>query len=291
MSKLEDAILEIFDQMFKLTDKEHQEILKMYKKSRDNIKAFVAEVFMKYGQDGKVNYADLQKYNRMATIEKQIKDEIQLDYNDEVKIMVGILALVYAQAFYRTAFALEQNLKVGINFKLLKPEFIKEIVNFNWSGIPFSERIWKNRTSLINSLREALFLGIQNGDSLDKIARAINKLFNVKAYQSLRLIRTESARVITQAQEKLYRDSGVTEKVKWLATLDAKTDSECRELDGKIFDIDDPYKPKIPKHPNCRCCYVPVLDDYQPSKRKDNESKDIIENMTYEEWAEQKNIP
>ena len=33
---------------------------------------------------------------------------------------------------------------------------------------------------------------------------------------------------------------------------------DCHSLDGKIFDIGT--EPTLPRHPNCICCYAPVVD-------------------------------
>ncbi|MFC4182995.1 minor capsid protein [Saccharococcus thermophilus] len=280
----EKEFLKMVDEFFNLSEKEHREVLKLYRKHRDNIKQLVAELFMRYGNDGKVNVSDIPK------IERQMQEEVRNIAVSEVAIVTSILATVFAYAYYRTAYEIEKNIGVAISFSLLRKEVIDEIVNFNWSGIPFSERIWDNTNALVKALRTELYLGIQQGESIDKIAKRIDQQFNSKAYQSQRLIRTETARIISSAQEKIYRDSGVVQKVQWVATLEGNTCEQCAHLDGKQFNLDDETKPTPPKHPNCRCCFIGVVDDYTPSKRKDNETKQVIEYQSYDEWAKSKGI-
>lgn len=55
---------------------------------------------------------------------------------------------------------------------------------------------------------------------------------------------------------KAYKDSGV-KKVKWNTENDDKVCKKCRQLDGKIFDIDN-----VPKkqHWRCRCWLSPVVE-------------------------------
>ena len=280
----EKEFLKMIDELFNLSDKEHREVLKLYRKHRDNIKQLIAELFMRYGNDGKVNVSDIQK------IERQIQEEIRNIAVSEVAIVTTILATVFAHAYYRTAYEIEKSIGVAISFSLLRKEVIDEIIHFNWSGIPFSERIWNNANALVNALRTELYLGIQQGESIDKIAKRIDKLFNSKAYQSQRLIRTESARVISSAQEKIYAESGVVEYLMYTATLDNRTSEICRSRDGKKWRIDDPERPVIPAHPNCRSVWILAIEGYEPTKRKDNETKEIIEYQTYEEWAKSKGI-
>ena len=66
----------------------------------------------------------------------------------------------------------------------------------------------------------------------------------------------------------------------------------CRDLDGKVFDIDD-YKPGTnapPMHCWCRSCIVPYFDDMEMlgkrAARDPETGKTILvpEDMTYREW-------
>lgn len=280
----EKEFLKMVDELFNLSEKEHREVLKLYRKHRDNIKQLIAELFMKYGQDGKVNVSDIPK------IERQMQEEIRNIAVSEVAIVTSILATVFAHAYYRTAYEIEKSIGVAISFSLLRKEVIDEIVNYNWSGTMFSQRIWDNTNALAKALRTELYLGIQQGESIDKIAKRIDKQFNSKAFQSQRLIRTESSKIISSAQEKIYKDSGVVQKVQWVATLEGNTCEQCARLDRKQFDIDDQTKPSPPRHPNCRCCLIPIIEGYEPTKRKDNETKQVIEYQSYEEWAKSKGI-
>lgn len=280
----EKEFLKMVDELFVLSEKEHREVLKLYRKHRDNIKQFIAELFMKYGNDGKVNVSDIPK------IERQIQEEIRNIAVSEIPMVASILSTVFTLAYYRTAYMIEKTIHTTFSFSLLRKEVVDEIVNYNWSGIPFSQRIWNNANALVNALRTELYIGIQQGESLDKIAKRIDKQFNSKAYQSQRLIRTESARVISSSQEKIYRESGVVKYLIYTATLDNRTSQICRSRDGKKWRIDDPERPMIPAHPNCRSCWIPAIEGYEPTKRKDNETKEIIEYKTYKEWAKAKGI-
>ncbi|MEG1314066.1 MAG: minor capsid protein, partial [Bacilli bacterium] len=75
------------------------------------------------------------------------------------------------------------------------------------------------------------------------------------------------------------------------ATLDNKTSKICRSYDGKVFDIDDINKPIPPLHPFCRSCLINIpFDNWQPKKRKDNETKEIIDYVDYDKWKSDKGI-
>lgn len=293
MNSFEEEMLKMIDDIYNTTDKDHKQILELYRDYQNNIIAFFNSLFSLYGKDGQLDYAELQKYNRMQKIEEFLKEEAKKIVTTEIAITTTILIATFAATYYKSAYIMDKHMGifgVGINFNLLKKEFIKEVVNFNWNGIPFSERIHRNHNNLINTLRTELANGIRQGESVDKIARRVKKQLGIRYNDSKTLIRTESARVINSAQEKIHEDSGVVKELIFTATLDNKTTPFCRNHDGKRYKINDPNKPKLPAHCNCRSCYIGAIEGYQPRKRKDNETKQIIEYKNYEEWQKAKGI-
>lgn len=51
-----------------------------------------------------------------------------------------------------------------------------------------------------------------------------------------------------------------TGKVKWNTVLDKRTGSRDRDLDGTIWDANDPAAPLPPLHSHCRCWREPIPD-------------------------------
>jgi len=49
--------------------------------------------------------------------------------------------------------------------------------------------------------------------------------------------------------------------VKVVATLDGRTCKYCASIDGKVYHIDDPTRPRFPVHPHNRTTYVPCDKD------------------------------
>ena len=129
-----------------------------------------------------------------------------------------------------------------------------------------------------------------DGTSIDKLSNNISDVMGSGAYDSTRLIDTEMARCTNQAQQDIYNNSGVVQQVMWSATLENNTCEECQELDGKYFDLNDDSKPDIPDHPNCRCCYIPVVSNWSPQTRYNQETGEIQDYQTYDDWAKDKGV-
>ena len=76
-------------------------------------------------------------------------------------------------------------------------------------------------------------------------------------YRAALIARTETAAAYVEGELQVYRESGM-KMVEWNAVDDSCP--ECTILDGKRFTIGD-AKGRQPLHPNCRCDFLPVLDD------------------------------
>ena len=57
------------------------------------------------------------------------------------------------------------------------------------------------------------------------------------------------------AMVQAYDDAGI-EKVRWMSQRDGKVCGECHDRDGQEYPLDE----IPPKHPNCRCYLIPVID-------------------------------
>jgi len=70
-----------------------------------------------------------------------------------------------------------------------------------------------------------------------------------------RQVRTARSHVSTSIYIDTYKAAGY-EYVKVVATLDGRTCKYCASIDGDIYSIDDPARPRFPVHPNNRTTYV-----------------------------------
>ncbi len=168
---------------------------------------------------------------------------------------------------------------------------VDKVINKPWcfDKKNFSERLWIDKKSLINTLHTELTQSFIRGDSQDKIINRLMENFNAKKYVAARLVRTESAAYQSQARKQCYGDLDV-EKYEIISTLDIKTSHICRDLDGKVFDTKD-YEIGVtanPFHPWCRSTTAPYFDDAEDDMRaaKDGNGKTnyVSGNMKYDEW-------
>lgn len=272
-----------FEQIFYDLDEKGQkqiaELLKKYKKSQKDLTEQVAAIIVQnMDESGAIILSPTFTMELRETITDNLSD-MQVK---EEKFLEETLSAAYTEAAKKTATAIG----FKASFDLVKKEFVERAIATPIDGKNFSERVWENADELANRIYKDVLECIETGKRPNHIIKKIKDDYGCTAYQAKRLFHTELAKVVSDAQLQIYRDSGVVDKVMWMATLETNTCDRCQKLDGKLFDLDD--APKPPLHPNCRCCHVPIVDGEIPTRRAVSNGKENIDYMTYEQWAKTK---
>lgn len=143
----------------------------------------------------------------------------------------------------------------------------KAVLETAWSGEHYSARIWRNTAAIAGRVRDDVTDMIVQGKGISQVRRKLMEDFSVAYSDASRLVRTEAAYVRNQAALTRYRQNG-RRKVRWITgKSDGRECAVCRERDGQEYDID--AAPRLPAHPNCRCCYAPVVETGLTEKEGD----------------------
>ena len=159
-------------------------------------------------------------------------------------------------------------------------------------GLNFSDRIWRDKERLLNTLQGELTRGLIRGEPYGKIAQRIAGRMGVARSAAARLVETEAAFFSSRGQLDAFRDLGV-EQYEFVATLDSRTSETCREMDGKVLPLSE-FKPGItapPLHCHCRSTTCPYFDDEftegETRAARDPETGKTVQvdsRLSYEEW-------
>lgn len=206
----------------------------------------------------------------------------------EQDMLAKHLGQTYELNYYQSIFQVQHALGWGVSFATLDATAIREAIMFPWSGSNFSELIWNNRSKLVMELKNTVTQGLIQGSSIQMMANRISKAMDNSYQNSLRLVRTETAQVVNRSTIEGYRESGVVEKLEFLAVLDGSTSNICKEIalsSDRIFGIDE-AKVGVnvpPLHPNCRSAIAPYFgedDDVEKPKGAFGVQKD----ETFDDW-------
>lgn len=237
------------------------------------------------------------RISRLQAMEVEIKAYISNLLTKEQRNLFNHLTNVYKGAYYQDIYEL-QKVTGFSTIKALSEIDVKNIVNTSWlnDGKGFSDRIWKRKDHLINTLNREFRVALITGKSVNEITKMISDKLNVSRSNAKRLVVTESSAVCSKARIETIRMVGA-QRYEIVATLDLRTSKICRAMDGKVFNENE-YVQGItapPFHVNCRSTIAPFYDDeiqdiIEGGKRIARDpvtGKSLyVDNTTYKEWYE-----
>ena len=220
-------------------------------------------------------YNATMRINRLEMLKANIGLETIAGHNELEKFMAGILK-------GRTEDELKR--QAGILGKTIKNNAAKAnaIVNGSFrvdkvgNQSTFSDRIWQYQDIMRQDLGKLLQQGLIQGKGARALASDLRKYLvgdktgKGATYNIERLMRTELARVQTEAQKQSFVRNGF-EYYEFICNHNGNTCSICSSLNGKHFKVADmmPGDNAPPVHPNCRCSTAAWED-----------------NQEYEEWLD-----
>ena len=282
----EEAVLKNNLKAFEDEAKMEKVLASIYASCQKEILASVTETIAKVKKaGGDWSYANQSALTRSRGLFEQIGEQIKaLGQKEQITLRQG-LSNIYTDQFLRQVYDLGQSITVKANFNRLNPALIQKTLDYPWSGAMFSDRLWQDKERLGRNLRVGLTQSMILGEGIPQITDRINKGIDTARYNAERVARTETKRVTYCAHDDVYKDTGVEElKYRCANGGDSRTCQYCRADNGKVFKRGE--EPTLPRHPNCRCVYIPVVSD----TFEDNELNELTGSVrgaeNYEKWRE-----
>lgn len=282
----EEAVLKNNLKAFEDEAKMEKVLASIYASCQKEILASVTETIAKVQKaGGEWSYANQSALTRSRGLFEQIGEQIKaLGQKEQITFRQG-LSNIYTDQFLRQVYDLGKSITVKANFNRLNPALIQKTLDYPWSGAMFSDRLWQDKERLGRNLRVGLTQSMILGEGIPQITDRINKGIDTARYNAERVARTETKRVTYCAHDDIYKDTGVEElKYRCANGGDSRTCQYCRADNGKVFKRGE--EPTLPRHPNCRCVYIPVVSD----TFEDNELNELTGSIrgaeNYEKWRE-----
>ena len=198
-------------------------------------------------------YNATMRINRLEMLKANIGLEMIKGHDELDKFMGGILKGRTEEELKRQAGILGKT--ITNNAKLAHA-----IPNASFHNATFSDRIWQYQDLMKADLSKLLQTGLIQGKNARVLAKELNKYWygndprtnKGAVYCMERLMRTELARVQTEAQKQSFERNGF-EEYEFIANSNCC--DVCKALDGKHFKVIKmmPGENAAPMHPHCRC--------------------------------------
>ena len=230
------TIAEAKKRVSELDIKAYERKAKRYVKEKD---------FSKEANEEMRLYNLTMKINRLEMLKAQIALELIAGHDELQKYMDEILQ-------GRTEAELKR--QAGILGKTVQnnAKSARVIVNSSFHNATFSDRIWLHQNLLKAEIDKLLQTGMIQGKNPRVLAKELEKKFGVSKYNAERLMRTELARVQTEAQKQSFIKNGFEQ---YTFHTNGGCCDICAGLNGKHFPVAKmmPGENAPPMHPHCRC--------------------------------------
>lgn len=280
----EKAVLEVGLKAFDDEAKMERVLGSIYKECQKSILADVQETIAKVQKAGGTwSYANQSALTRSRGLFEQITQELSKLGQKENTLFYQGLSSIYTDQYLRQMFTLGQFTEVKANLSRLNPTLIKKTLDYPWSGAMFSDRLWNDKERLGRNLRLGLTQSMVLGEGIPEITDRINKGIDTARYNAERVARSETKRVSYVAHDAVYEDTGVEElEYRCANGGDSRTCSLCRTDNGKHYQRGK--EPTLPRHPNCRCIYIPVVPDTFKAGELNELTGSVRGAENYEKW-------
>lgn len=277
----------------KLTDKLDYEITKranksmkdLYKLQSSNLEALtteLAKVILDYPiEDNLLQLSKREKAKIRTQLNEEIVNSLKTEGKYEEAVMLDVLSNSAKEKNNTNSYVM--NLGKNMGLKKLTSKQTANIVNQRVDGMLWSKRLWNNKVGMERTLKKEMKKLLDGKTDIGSIKKIVRSKYEQNAYNTSRLVNNELARVQSTVNDVFAEEHNIRQQM-FMATLDESTSDECESYDGKVFDVDDPSKPEIPVHVNCRCTYVNVINDWKPTVRKDNITKEYGNWSKFEDW-------
>ena len=233
---------------------------------------------------------------RYRVVLKQVAEGYTHANEIAMDALEGRLPGVYAENYNYGTFQAYSAARVDDAFALQDASTVQRLLTDHDSYLPkpsvnvAKDMAW-NRRLIANQITQGVLLG----ESIPKIAKRMQDVTGANRAAAVRLARTSTTAAENAGRVDSYRRAqslGIELKQEWLATLDGRTRSSHRKLDGEKVEVGEKFSngcryPGDPEAPyaetcNCRCTLIAAVEgiDYSDGKRWSR----LPEGMTYEEW-------
>ncbi|MEK3851213.1 minor capsid protein [Paenibacillus sp. FSL R7-0340] len=263
---------------------------------------WTVEDYIKAGRENAVDQRWMKELeNASIRVRMTRLEALKLQMRQHVEVLTGkrqagakeLMGDIYKDGYYHSIFELHKGTGLGATFSKLDKRQIEAVISKPWAadGSNFSARIWKDRDKLVHELQTVLTQGMIRGDTPDKMINALSDRMGVSRSAAARIIQTESAYFAGQSRMDAYKELGV-EQYKFTATLDKRTSSICRHMDGEVFGVSEAevgvnYPPL---HAYCRSTTIPHYEENvqeRVARDEDGKNQAVPGDMTYSEWEKE----
>lgn len=206
-------------------EKAVRELQKLYRSLIKDLRKVMGNAFADYAdpETGRLTYADLHRRGLDARLLEEVAAHVSSVSSEESRIIRETVEQTYANCYSGMVQAVgkavdNEELKEAFSaVEAVKPEVLRAAVNNPVHGLTLSDQLEKNRADIVWGIKQAVGVGLSEGDNYTTMAKRIQKELigpdgsGGSYYKAVRIARTEAHRV--REEGNLDAAQNLTEKL------------------------------------------------------------------------------
>ena len=206
-------------------EKAVRELQKLYRSLIKDLRKVMGNIYADYAdpETGKLTYADLHRQGLDARLLEEVAAHVSSVSSEEIRIIRETVEQTYANCYSGMVQAVgkavdNEELKEAFSaVEAVKPEILRAAVNNPVHGLTLSDQLEKNRADIVWGIKQAVGVGLSEGDNYTTMAKRIQKELigpdgsGGSYYKAVRIARTEAHRV--REEGNLDAAQNLTEKL------------------------------------------------------------------------------
>lgn len=277
-----------------------REYFTTFRKEDEKKRRLVEKGEMTETEYGKWRAAEMAQGKRYRALVKSLSESLTNSAQISIDLVNGRLPEIYGYNHDFGTYEIESGTTIDTSYALYDRDAVYAAMSdrqlYPEAKVNRSKDVAWNRRH-VNS---AITQGLLQGETIPQIAERLASVASMSATTAMRAARTTVTSAENSGRLDSYRRAarlGISVKKMWLATLDTRTRSSHRRLDGESVPVDEEFSnglmyPADPDGPgteiyNCRCTMIADLSEY-PSEQVSRYSK--LKGMSYDEWRREKEM-
>lgn len=294
---MKKEFLELQKSYEELINKKERGIIQNYKKAYKRLRKKLEKIYDKYEKEGKLDFDDLRRYKELRRLDYITASIMVSLYKDNDKLIKATLKQIY-----------DKTVEVSISHSIVpikKDIDPKKVIEREVAGRVWTERTKHYGDNFVYDVHSIIKAGLERGDTYTTMAKDLRKKFGKDIGNTIRIARTEGARVIEDTKFNVFEEINKVNNIKvvkvWYTMNDERVRDTHQAMEGVEVDFDKEFTlpsgatclyPKASGMPsediNCRCyCeYKTVVSEgdlgYNESEKYLHERLDFIDEDTNE---------
>ncbi|OAH53889.1 hypothetical protein AWH48_11515 [Domibacillus aminovorans] len=294
---MQERYRKLTEKLVKFTSRAEKELVAEYMTALQDIHRLLESQYLQYEEDGKLTFEVMTKHNRLKKFEQGMVDYIVVLNKKIGSTLIKHLKDLYTEGYYTGAWILETETLTKLAFSSVPIEVLENAIQHNFTGLTLNERLQAQRNDVILKLRQVVTSGLHEGQTYRTMARSIQDQMEMNATKAMRIVRTESKRLIEISKLDSVQHAnknGVVIMKEWNSSRDERTRNSHKSLDSKKIPTDAEFSigsdkgkaPTLFSRPensiNCRCFLTYSVEKIEKPQHAG------LKDMPLEQWKKER---